>query len=217
MRTDKNAPRERKPFYWDSCLFIDLIGRTGGYLTVLDQMCEAAKQKEIILVTSALTLAEVLGRRDTPAKPGGPNRRISEEEEQKVIAFFKHEYISIRPFDRFIGEEAGRIARKHSLWPRDAIHVATAVHNRVPVLQTTDGQKSSRGLLNKNGKIGAPPLKIELPTWAAQMRLIEPGQTDQKQSTEAGGNSEPETPDVAETDDARGVREGPPVSPEGGG
>jgi hypothetical protein len=49
----------------------------------------------------------------------------------------------------------------------DAIHVATAVKNRVPVLYTFDAAKNRRkGLLRHDGLIGLPgaaPLRIEVP------------------------------------------------------
>ena len=179
MGKGKKPPHERMRIYWDSCLFIDLVQRSGDHIVVLDQLVEAAKQEELVLVTSALTLAEVLGKRNKPSKPGGPTKPISPEEEQRIIDFFENPYISIRPCDRHTGQVAGTIARQFSLRPRDAIHVATALNANVPVMHTTDGPKSSTGLLKKNGKIGTPPLAIVLPTCAVQMRLTEVAPDDE--------------------------------------
>lgn len=178
MRTDRKPSHERRRIYWDSGLFIELLQGTGEHLVALNQIVEAAKQGDVILVTSALTLAEVLGQRVASVKNGGPTKPISDEAADRIGAFFEHEWIAIRPCTGYIGRLAGQIARKHSLKPPDAVHAATALDAGVSVLQTRDGPKPSTSLLRKNGKIGAPPLAIELPTWAVQMRLVEAGQEE---------------------------------------
>jgi hypothetical protein len=59
---------------------------------------------------------------------------------------------------------AHEFTRTHGLRNADAIHVATALIARVDVLYTWDDKKQRRaGLLGHNGKIGKPPLRIEVP------------------------------------------------------
>lgn len=50
--------------------------------------------------------------------------------------------------------------------PKDAIHVATALVYKLPVLNTFDGV-----LLDLDGKLGNPPLKIEKPHEPGQKKL----------------------------------------------
>jgi len=46
--------------------------------------------------------------------------------------------------------------------PKDALHVATAIDARLELLNTFD-----RPLLSKNGQLGNPSLRIEIPSWEA--------------------------------------------------
>lgn len=50
----------------------------------------------------------------------------------------------------------------------DAIHIATALHSKADVLYTFDGAKDNKakrsgGLIQYDGAIGSPPLRIEEP------------------------------------------------------
>jgi len=66
--------------------------------------------------------------------------------------------------DRGIAEYAHELTRTHGLHNADAIHVATAVKNKVSVLYTYDAVKQRRkGLLKHNLKVGDPPIRIEKP------------------------------------------------------
>ena len=52
-------PSEPRRVYWDSCVYIDCIQRHPERHAVLDLIIEQAKGGEIVLVASALVLAEV--------------------------------------------------------------------------------------------------------------------------------------------------------------
>ncbi len=148
--------------YWDSCVYIDCIQRTPGRHDVLDEIVAEAKNNKIVLVASALVLAEV-------SKLEGLNVEVAEQTRQ-IRAFFENDFISMRNVTRRVAEDAADFGRQYSIKPADAVHVATALHYKCVSFQTYDGKPKRRGrLLALDGKIGNPPLKIEVP------RVVEAG------------------------------------------
>ncbi|MBI3464998.1 MAG: PIN domain-containing protein [Planctomycetes bacterium] len=150
-------PTEPTRIYWDSCVYISCIEETPGRFPVLSSLIELAKKGEIVFVASAFVIAEVtkLDRPDLTSK----------EQAQRIRDFFENDYIKVRGVDRRTSEEAAEISRIYGLKPPDAVHVATAIRWRCASFQTYDGEKGgSTKLLAFNGKIGQPPLTIELPT-----------------------------------------------------
>ena len=125
----------------------------------------------MIIVTSAYALVEVQ-RLDDLEKKEGMSR---EDQSKQILLFFQNQFISLRPLDRQIGELAHEFTRTHSLAGGDALHVATAIVNKVDVFYTWDEHKkrTRRGLLIHNGKIGAPPLRIEKPPSAVAGTLFD--------------------------------------------
>ena len=45
--------------YWDSCVFIHLFQKTPDYIEALQETVRRAKNKEFVIGTSAVTIAEV--------------------------------------------------------------------------------------------------------------------------------------------------------------
>jgi predicted nucleic acid-binding protein len=143
--------------YFDSCIFIELLQQSDkDRLEACEALHEQAKSGRLIIVTSAASIIEV---NKLPESPGLP-----EEQSKNILAFFAHSYIVVRNLDRQVAEYAHDLTRTHGLLPLDAVHVATAVVNKVPVLYTYDMAKGRRkGLLSHHLKIGSPPLRIEMP------------------------------------------------------
>ena len=143
--------------YWDSCVFIDLLEQTPGRFPVCEDWRSRAEKGDLVIVTSAISLAEVCKLPTTSLLPA--------DQSKKILEFFENPYIVLRQVDRAVGELAHELTRTHGLKPMDAIHVATALLMRVDVFHTYDSAKGRRkGLLAHNGLIGTPPLKIEIPT-----------------------------------------------------
>jgi predicted nucleic acid-binding protein len=140
---------------WDSCLFIEALQKTDqDRYDACEAMLARARSGDLQIVTSALTITEVNKLPDLAAMP--------EEQSQIILKFFENPYIFVRNVDRLTAEMAHEFTRVHGLMPMDAIHVATAIIARVPVLYTYDAAKKRRkGLLGHNLKIGNPPLRIE--------------------------------------------------------
>lgn len=117
----------------------------------------AAENGKVMIVTSAITLTEVIKLKGRP--------RLLKAEEDKIADYFKHSYISIRNVDRFVAEYARRLMwRRSGLWPKDSIHVATAILNKVAVMHTFDDL-----LLKLDNKFGSPKLRIRKPDIEYQM------------------------------------------------
>lgn len=154
------ATKEKAPLrvYWDSCVFIDLIGRTEGRFDVCEACRIEVEAKRMLIVTSTMTLCEVT------KCPG--SAALSDEAAESILSFFENPYILLYQLDRGIAETAHRLARRHGLLALDAIHVATALAANVEVLHTYDeGGGRRRGLLRHSGCFGDPPgLRIEHPS-----------------------------------------------------
>lgn len=146
--------------YWDSDAFLGQLNGEPDKVSACESVLEAAEERRLIIVTSALTLAEVLY-----VKGQTPIPRSSRE---KVSAFFKQPYISVQNVTRRISEYARELVWEHQIRPKDAIHVATAVILKIPVLNTFDGK-----LLATDAKVGDPPLRIEKPHEPGQQKLFE--------------------------------------------
>lgn len=152
--------------YLDSAFYLDYLQGDMPYHGALKAILDAWKIGGVEVVTSALTLAEVLYvKRST-----GFTMAVGRHRELDIIDLF-HQYgprrLRLVEVDRTIGELA-----RHKFWdsgihPKDAIHVASALRARVPVFFTND-----RGLLSFSGRLGGQPtLQIEIPHWVIQNAL----------------------------------------------
>lgn len=169
--------------YWDSCVFIHLFQRTEEYVDALDMTVAKARAGQCRIVTSFVTLAEVCKLPELGMLPI--------EQTEKILDFFKHEFIVPWQADRWICTEAHHIQRLFPLLPMDSIHLATALAAKVRLVVSTDTKKyRSNGLLACNGKIGNPPLVIEKPSIGTFLPLWE---------GKGNGATSPQLPPKAET------------------
>ncbi len=137
--------------YWDSCVFIHCIQQTPQHIRILRNITAYAEAGKITIVTSALTLAEVVKCDTTLPKS---------EQEQLISEFFKNSYIAVRQVDRRVSDMARGIVRDHGLKPPDAIHIATACITNVSEFNTYE-QK----MLGKSGSISELKAAIAIPNW----------------------------------------------------
>ena len=136
--------------YWDSDAFLGWLQEDDGKVDLCRATLERAQNGEVLLVTSALTIAEVLWLRGAP--------RITKDKADIVQKFFRRSYIRLRNVTRQVSESAQLLVWDHDIKPKDAIHVATALDARAVALETFD-----RGLITKSGTVGTPPLIIRQP------------------------------------------------------
>ncbi|MBE3039097.1 MAG: type II toxin-antitoxin system VapC family toxin [Chloroflexi bacterium] len=142
--------------YWDSCAFIHCLQNSPVHAPSLKEHVEQARRGQCRIATAAVSLAEVCKLPEAGVLP--------EEQTEKILAFLKNDYILLYQIDRDIGESAHQIIRAHGLKPMDALHVAAALAAKADFFITTDTHKYRRdSLVGHSGKIGIPPLKIELP------------------------------------------------------
>ncbi len=145
--------------YWDSDCFLGwLIGEEDKAMSCRSVIREA-ESGLLRIVTSALTLTEVIKlKKRTP---------LLANEQPKIDLFFKQPYIVVRQLDRRTAELARRMVWEHGFQPKDAVHVATAVRAKVHFLDTFDDD-----LIKKSGTIGNPPLTIGHPYRPGEERLF---------------------------------------------
>jgi predicted nucleic acid-binding protein len=136
--------------YWDSDAFLGWLAEETDKVNECRPVIRAAEEGKTLIVTSALTLAEVLLLR------GGPP--IAADKAELVERFFEHEYILVHDLDRRTAQRAQQLVWHHGIKPKDAIHVATAIDSGVDRMETFDGD-----LIKKSGTVGDPPLEIGRP------------------------------------------------------
>lgn len=147
--------------YWDACCFIGRIQRESGKIADLEHLTELAGDGKLLIVTSVLTITEVLQEPSIGHDNPDAFRTISE--------FFEHPWIVLRGLTRRIAESAAQIRRDHHLKVPDAVHVATALaYREILALHTYDS-----GLLNKDGGIGTPALSIIRPRYPEDHPLFD--------------------------------------------
>jgi predicted nucleic acid-binding protein len=149
------------PVYWDSCVYIDCIQQEPSRYPELSVILNEAQSGKVILVASALVIAEVVKLKCSSEPLPDQVKRIHE--------FLENDFIEVKSVDRGIAESAAELCREHSgLKPHDAIHLATAIRWKCQCLQTYDGEKRSpkktgKYMLDFDGKIGWPALSIHIP------------------------------------------------------
>ena len=135
--------------YWDSNCFLSLLQEEAG-APQCEQVLQDAQDGKVIIVTSSLTLAEVLKMKGKVAIP--------KDQQDTVVKFFLSEYIVIRNVTRKTAELARELIWDHGIDFKDAVHVASALENKLTMMHTFDS-----GLIKKSGLIGTPKLIISVP------------------------------------------------------
>ncbi len=144
--------------YWDSDAFLGWLQNESGKVELCKGTIERAEGGEILIVTSALTLAEVLWLKGSP--------KIPQDKLVILRKFFRRSYVRVFNVTRTIAEDAQEVVMVHSIKPKDAVHIATAVNLKIPTLETFD-----KDLIAKSGTIGAPLLTIRKPLPPKQPKL----------------------------------------------
>ena len=148
--------------YWDSNAFLGWLAEEPDKVDYCRPVIKAAEARKVRILTSALTIAEVLWVRGRD--------RIPSESAARVEAFFRHRWIVVRELDRFIAEDARALVWNHNVKPKDAVHLATALKRDVAIEQLDTFDEP---LIRLSGTLGEPPLIIGKPDMAAALPLFE--------------------------------------------
>ena len=136
--------------YWDSDCFLGWLAEEADKVDACRQVLDIAERGDIQIVTSALTLSEVLLMRGRSAVPA--SRRAT------VRGFFGRSYIVVVPIGREIAERSQDLVWDHGIRPKDALHVASAISTGLTLFNTFDNE-----LIGKSRAEGLPDLTIERP------------------------------------------------------
>ena len=145
--------------YWDSDVIIHRIQRTPDHIDILEYLTSEAENNRLLIVVSTFTIVEVNRSNSLPP--------LTEEQDKLISDYFENDYIVIRPLTIPIAKLARDIARTYRIKPKDAVHVATSVFWKVPLMHTYD-----KDLCSKTDLISDPPLKIENPNYINQVPLF---------------------------------------------
>ena len=148
--------RDRR--YWDSDVFLGYFKQEPDKQAACEGVLEAAYNEHILIVTSALTLAEVIYVKKHPKLP--------KDKRAEIELFFKSSFISVQNVTRKIAERARDVVWDDNVRPKDAIHIATALACNVSVFNTFD-----EDLIKRSMKLGNPALKIEKPHEQTQTKF----------------------------------------------
>lgn len=142
--------------YWDTGPFLAWLRKETYRLGDVEPVIRAAEAGQIRLVTSAVTLVEVvkLDRKNAPIE-------VPPEDADTIRRYFLNSYIHVRTFDRPTATLARGLIWDYGLTTRDAMHLATAIRSRVTLLETFDGDD----LIPLSGRVGDPPIEIRTPRY----------------------------------------------------
>jgi predicted nucleic acid-binding protein len=154
---------------WDAMVAIDCLQKTPEQLPFIVPMIREAEEGKLLLVCSTILKTETFKVKGSTAE--------SAKQIETIRAFFQNEYFQFEAVHDWIAEFAQDLRREHGLTATDAIHVATAVYTRTPILLTRDGETTKRKkLLPLDGRIrhrdpGGPVLRIMTPRAYHEMRM----------------------------------------------
>lgn len=153
-----SSKHKQKSVYWDSCTFLKHLMEEPGH-ELCDDVIAEAESGNLVIVTSTLTIAEVLNIKGC--------QEIPAENRAKVEQLFNQDFIEVRAVTRKTALLARDIVwterRKGKdivkVKPKDAIHVATAIEAEMMQMHTFDD-----GLIGLSGLVGGTPnLQISKP------------------------------------------------------
>ncbi|MGH8673829.1 MAG: type II toxin-antitoxin system VapC family toxin [Burkholderiales bacterium] len=137
--------------YWDSNAFLGWLSNEKDKAEDCGAVIDAAMEGRLEIVTSALSLTEVIRKKGA--------KRIPKDDERKIREFFEWPWIVVRTVDRFVAERARELIWEHDLKSADAVHLATALLLKLSIMDTYDVE-----LIALDGKLGNPPLRIGHPS-----------------------------------------------------
>lgn len=146
--------------YCDADVFIGWFNKENDKVKACRGLVDASEKGAVQIITSALTLTEVIKIKGQQPLP--------QSKEEIIKGFFEREFVGIVNVDRRTAEFARDLIWCYPhLHPKDSIHVATAsLTEGIDVLYTFDDD-----LLRLNGQLGDTPLRISTPDIPDQLSI----------------------------------------------
>ena len=134
------AEAEANPefLYLDSNFYLDYLQGDRPNHEALKAVMDAWRAGAVEIATSALTLAEVLYVKIDPAAARAAIDRSREPDVIDLFRQYEPRRLRLIEVDRTIGEAAREVFWNKGVFPRDAIHVASALRVHVPTFFTND-------------------------------------------------------------------------------
>lgn len=120
--------------YVDACCWVQILANQDPYGETWKRLLQKAEKGGLTIVTSTLTLVEVQG-----GKAAALIGR-SEEEKATVARYFEHDFIEWVSVSYYLGVIARDLIWDYRISHKDAIHVASAIQAKVPVIFTADAR-----------------------------------------------------------------------------
>lgn len=153
----------RQIVYWDSVAFLGLLNGESDKVPVCEDVWKVAERGLITIVTSTLTVAEVIYAKGVP--------RLDPAKRPLVNNFFRAGHIVQKPLTRIIAELARDVVWDSNVKPKDAIHIATSAYFKINEFHTFD-----EGLLNaKTISVNGFIITIQKPHALRQMEIGDDG------------------------------------------
>lgn len=150
---------KQKKIYWDACAWLGLINGEAAKAKSLEIVWKQAKRGEVVIWTSALSIAEVYR-----AKCEKEWHALDVSNDALIDNMFDQPFVEKVQLDTEIARMAKALLRTHQKLkkPTDAIHLASAIKHNLDELHTYDGSD----LLPLNGsvqRLDGEVLKICMP------------------------------------------------------
>ncbi len=118
--------------YWDSSVFLAGIKQEEGRNETVRGILRLAANGDCIILTSAVTLAEVV-------RPHKGTKALTPEDEAEIVEFFKNPFIQIVDYTEPLGLASRKLQWNYGLKVRDSIHAASAIYAKAAFLEAYDG------------------------------------------------------------------------------
>jgi len=158
-----------KRVYWDSCTYLNYLKGNHPRHPHMLALLKDWEVGNVVLVTSALTIAEVLWVR---CEPGQVRQTLPRSREKDILSLFDPKLpaeLVLVELNRETAEAARDFIWKRGIKPKDAVHLSSAIEGKCDLFHTSD-----INLLKLTEQVGGNPiLKIVEPTWESQQSMTE--------------------------------------------
>lgn len=148
---------------WDTNIVLGLLEQKPDHYPLIIPFVEDAEAGRLEILIADTTVVELHGLRGLREQGN-----ISDRARTILRDFLSLPYVIRRPLHHQLADEAGELAGKLGIKrAADAVALALAVQEGVGVLHTFDGSGKKSGLISHSGKVGTPPVTIEVPNHAS--------------------------------------------------